>query len=215
MGTDLVMTTMWFHRSRAVDCGRTDFSVLLVSEHFQTSEVVGLNSKTISNNKKLRSGKDVPTSATLALVLVYFHSGVLHIATEAVWRGYARCRGPVSNRNETRGKRPAEGVGSGVLLEEDLLRVQTEHAGELTEEALDSGRSLITAVRHSVPVSEEQFFQPGGDLADKVGKARRESVATICWLSEQKGKIEELELEVCLSIDDSVAVSDLEKQVDG
>lgn len=156
----------------------------------------------------------MPTSVSLPAVPVCFHFGVLEVAPDAVWRIHNSCRSLVSNRNEARGKRSAEDVDLNLPLEEGLLWGQTEDAGGLNEETFESSGSLVTAVGHSVPVSKAQFFEPGRDLADKVEKVRRDSVASTQLLSEQNEKIEELELKARLSIDASVSVSDLKKTIE-
>lgn len=71
---------------------------------------------------------------------------------------YDKCHALVDNRDEAKATKAADRIDVISFLEEVLLRGQTEDAGDVTEEALDATRLLVTVVGHDVRISKKTYL---------------------------------------------------------
>lgn len=113
------------------------------------------------------------------------------VTLESVWRNYDEHCGVSENSIDAGGKGSAEKINSNEFLEKDLLWGKDRNAEDVTEEALTSARTSISAVGHEVPVSKKGCLELVRMLADDDQVAQHGSEGTTSQLARCEAKIEE------------------------
>lgn len=151
MGTDPVLTALAFHLCREVDWEKTALKECFVSHDFLTGRVYGLSEEAVQGKKRMRGVDGVPTTVTLAAVLVTFHAGVSGVALASTRQDYDAYRRREDERGEADRAGASGEVGLDAMLWKDLVWADADDTQGITEEALLVKSSLVSAVGNEVP----------------------------------------------------------------
>lgn len=99
------------------------------------------------------------------------------------------------------------------FFDQDLLCVQAGDAIELSEKTLSATGVIVKDIGCAMPASEKGYVYLVRKLAGDLKGARQKSVADLCGLLEQDGKIEELRLKVQFLADYSKTLARLQVQM--
>lgn len=178
-------------------------------------EVYGLEKESVPAAKQVKDVETVPSSIALPVEPVIFCGGFERTLLEAIECDYDDYPSRGEGSGKVSGKIDEHVVDLIALLEVVLLWAESGDVGDVSEEALVVTRTIITAVRHEVPVFKKGYMELVCSFFTEAQSACLESEVPAPRLADQGANVGVLELNEQLLAGDSGKVSDMRKHLSG